>query len=86
MYHAEIDFRYSFGGKEYVTPAASAYGSSSYSEMKRKADARLVGSRHKIWINPKDPNDIRYDAGWTFGFFLFPLLFGLMGVVFWGSA
>jgi hypothetical protein len=82
FYRAEIDFRYVVAGREYVTPAATSYGSSSYPEMKRIVDAHPVGSRHTVWVNPRDANDIRYDAGWTFGFFLFPLIFGGMGIVF----
>jgi hypothetical protein len=84
MYKTEIVFRYEIEGKTYVTPATSGYSSSSYPEMKRQADAHPTGSRHAIWVNPKDPNDIRYNAGWSFGFFFYSILLGGMGAVFAG--
>lgn len=84
MYTTEIIFRYTLDGKDYVTPSTTGYSSSSYPEMKRKADSYPPGSRHVIRYNPQDPNDIRFNAGFNFGFFLLPLLMGGMGVVFTG--
>lgn len=81
VYRALIDFRYTVGGKEYTTSVGSNYSSSSYAEMKRKVDAFAPGTHHPIRYNPAKPNDIRDDAGFTFGFFLGPLIFlgaGLM--------
>jgi len=71
-------------GREFTTPSSSDYASSSYSEMKRKADAFPPGSVHTIKYNPADPNDVRHTAGYTFGFFFLPVLFGGMGLVFGG--
>jgi len=84
MYEAAIEFRYTLNGKEYATPATSGYSSSSYTEMKRQADAYPPGTRHRVRYNPADPNDIRYNAGYTFGFFFLPVLLGGMGIVFGG--
>ena len=53
--------------------------------MKRKADAYPPGSRHIIKYDPHDPNDIRFTAGYTAGFFFLPLIFGGLGVVFAGA-
>lgn len=82
MYQTEIEFRYTLNGKEYLTPASSNYSSSSYPEMKRKADAFPPGSTRSIRYNPSDPNDIRFDAALTPGFFLITLITGGLGVVF----
>jgi hypothetical protein len=84
MYRARIEFRYSVDGREYLTPGTTGYASSSYPEMKRKADAFPPGSRRAIRYNPSDPNDIRFDADFSFGFFFFPILFGGMGLLFAG--
>ncbi len=82
MYQAEIEFRYTVGGKQYVTPATSDYSSSSYTEMKHKVDFYAPGTRHAIRYNPADPNDIRFDVGYNLGFFLLPFIFGILGLVF----
>ncbi len=50
--------------------------------MKGVADAFAPGSEHAILYNPQNPNDIRYDAGYNFGFFFLPVLLGGMGIVF----
>ena len=84
MYQAEIEFQYSVDGKEFVTPSTPGYSTSSYPEMKRMADAYAPGTRHMIRYNPADPNDIRFNAGYNFGFFFLPVLFGGMGIIFSG--
>ncbi len=84
MYTAEIVFRYSLSGQEYTTHSTTGYSSSSYTEMKRKVDSYPAGSRHLIRYNPLDPDDIRFNAGFNFGFFFLPLLLGGMGIVFTG--
>jgi hypothetical protein len=84
MYGTQMEFRYTVNGKEYVTPAASSYRTSSYTEMKRKADHYASGTRHPIRYNPGNPDDIRFDVGYTFGFFFLPALMSGMGVIFGG--
>jgi hypothetical protein len=82
MYQAEIEFHYTVNGKEYTTPSASPYSTSSYAEMKRKVDAYAPGTTYSIRYNPADANDIRFDVGFNFGFFFLPALLGGIGVVF----
>jgi Protein of unknown function (DUF3592) len=84
MYGTEVEFHYTVSGKEYQTPATSSYKTSSYTEMKRQADIFAVGTTHALLYNPSDPNDIRYDAGYNFSFFLLPAILGGMGVIFTG--
>ena len=84
MYGTNVEFRYTVNGKEYLTPASSSYESSSYVEMKRKADVFAPGTQHALLYDPVDPNDIRYDAGYNFSFFLVPTLLGGMGILFAG--
>ena len=86
MYTAEIVFRYTLNGKEFITPSTTGYSSSSYPEMKRKADAFSPGSRHALRYDPNDPNDVRFNTGYNLGFFFLPLLMGGMGIVFSGIA
>jgi hypothetical protein len=82
VYEAHIDFRYIVGGKQYTSPTGSDYSTSSYAEMKGKVDTYAPGTHHAIRYNPANPNDIRYDAGFTFGFFLAPLILGVVGLMF----
>jgi hypothetical protein len=84
MYTTEVVFRYTLNGEEYVTPSTTGYSSSSYPEMKRKADAFPPGSHHVLRYNPSDPNDVRFNAGYNLGFFFLPLIMVTMGVVFTG--
>lgn len=84
LHRAAIDFRYAVNGKEYTTAASSNYSSSSYPEMKRKVDRYAPGTRQPIKYNPADPGDLRFDVGYSFGFFFLPVLLGGMGIVFAG--
>jgi len=82
VYQAHIDFRYTVGGKQYTAPTGTDYSTSDYAEMKGKVDTYAPGTHHPIRYNPANPNDIRYDAGYTFGFFLAPLIFAGAGLMF----
>jgi hypothetical protein len=81
VYQAQIDFRYTVGGKEYTSPTGSDYSTSDYAEMRGKVDTYAPGTHHTIRYNPANPNEIRYDAGFTFGFFLAPLIFLGTGLI-----
>jgi hypothetical protein len=83
-YLAVIEFHYNVDGKFFDTPASSRISTSNYASVKRQVDTYAPGTFHTILYNPKDPNDIRFDAGYTWGFFFLPLLFGGMGVIFGG--
>lgn len=84
MYGAEFEFRYTVKGKEYQTPASSGYETSSYSEMKQTVDIFAPGTQHALRYNPANPSEIRWDAGYNFGFFLVPICVGGMGIIFAG--
>ena len=84
MYGVEIEFRYAVNGKEYLTPSDAGYNSSSYPEMKGMVDKHAPGTRSVIKYNPADPNDIRFNAGYNFGFFFLPVLLCGMGLLFGG--
>ncbi len=84
MYGTQIEFRYTVNGKEFTTPASSSYRSSSYTEMKGKANRYAPGTRHPIRYHPSNPDDIRFDVGYSFGFFFLPVLLGGIGIVFGG--
>jgi len=84
MYGTEIEFRYTVDGREFNTPSSSSYRSSSYREMKGKADRYAPGTRHSILYNPSDPADVHFDAGYNIGFFLLPVILGGMGLMFTG--
>jgi hypothetical protein len=50
--------------------------------MKRLADRFARGTRHPIKYNPADPNDIRFNAEYSFRFFLLPIISGGLGLIF----
>jgi len=83
-YQAEMEFRYTVDGKAFETPSGPGYSTSDYLAMKHMADAYAPGTRHIIRCNPSDPNDIRMNAGYNFGFFFVPVLLGGMGTFFAG--
>lgn len=82
MYSVEVVFRYTIEGEEYTTPWSPGYSTSSYSQMRRNASSFQPGQRYPIQYNPEDPNEIEARAGWTFGFFFLPAIFGFIGLVF----
>jgi len=81
MYRAEYELRYTVNGKEYITPFSSNVSSSSRSGRQQEADRYAPGTRHRIRFNPADPNDVRLNVGFRFGFFLLPLIFGGVGLL-----
>ena len=83
-YSAEMNFQYRADGKEYSTPASLDYSTGNYAAIKRMVDDYAPRTHHPIRYNPSDPNDIRFDAGYTLGFFLLPIIFGGMGLIFSG--
>jgi len=74
VYQAFIDFRYTVDGKEYTSPTGRGYSTSDYAEIKGKVDQFAPGTHHPIRYNPANPDDIRNDAGFTFEFFMAPLI------------
>jgi hypothetical protein len=82
MYGLHLEFTYTVNGKEFSTSASAPYRSSSRKSMREKAATYAVGTRHPIRYDPSDPEEIRFDAGYNFGFFFVPLLLGGMGLVF----
>jgi uncharacterized protein DUF3592/zinc ribbon protein len=81
-YEAEIVFRYTVGGKEYTSRSTPGYMTSRYSIMKRIVDTYAPGTYHPIRYNPEYPNIVIFNAGYNFGFFLLPVMFGGMGLLF----
>ncbi len=81
MYRAAIEFRYSVDGKDYSTPAASNISTSDYASVKRQVDKYSQGTRHRIWHNPVNPDEVYFDAGYNISFFFLPVLLGGMGIV-----
>jgi Protein of unknown function (DUF3592)/zinc-ribbon domain len=81
-YEAEIVFRYTVGGKEYTSRSTPGYMTSRYSIMERIVDTYAPGTYHPIRYNPEYPNIVIFNAGYNFGFFLLPVMFGGMGLLF----
>lgn len=81
-YEAEIEFRYTVGGKQYTSRSTPGYITARYSVMKRIVDTYAPGTRHPIRYNPEYPNIILFNAGYNFDFFLLPIMFGGLGLLF----
>lgn len=81
-YEAEIVFRYTVGGKEYTSRSTAGYMTARYSIMKRIVDTYAPGTHHPIRYHPEYPNIIFFNAGYNFGFFVLPLMFGGGGLLF----
>lgn len=81
VYEANVEFRYTVGGKSYTAQAGSDYSTSDYAEMKQKVKTYAPGTHHPIRYNPGNPSDISYDAGFTIGFFLVPLIVSGAGLI-----
>ena len=82
LYRPSIEFAYSVNGKDYRSFGGSHVSTSNYEATMRKLEVYAAGSRHRIWYNPADPNEIHFDVGYNFGFFFLPILLGSMGIVF----
>ena len=82
LYRPSIAFGYKVNGKEYQSFGGSHVSTSNYEATKRNLAAYDAGSRHRVWYNPADPNEIHFDVGYSFGFFFLPILLGSMGIVF----
>ena len=85
VYEARIEFRFSLEGRQFTASSTPGYSTSNYSQMKRIADTYAPGTHHTIRYNPENPNDIRFNAGYTFGFFIAPIVLVGMGVLFTAS-
>ena len=81
-----MDFQYTVNGKEYLTPASLDYSTDDYAAIQRIVGDYAPGTQHSLRYNPSDPNDIRFDVGYTFGFFSVPIVLGGMGLIFSGIA
>lgn len=81
-YGTQIEFQYAVGGKNFQTFVSSSYWTTNYSEMKQQLDAFVPGTTHSILVSPADPNDVRFDAGYTPGFFVVAMVLAGMGAVF----
>ena len=83
-YGAEIEFRFRYEGREYTAHADRGYTTSSRSSMRRVVEKFAPGTQHPIHVNPQDPPDVRFNAGYSLEFFGIPLFVGLFGLVFSG--
>ncbi len=78
VYHTNIEFRFEADGKQFT--ASSSDSSDNESAAQMIADTYAPGTRHTIRYNPANPNDIRFNAGYTPEFFVVPLVLGIPGV------
>ncbi len=81
-YQPEAGFRYTVRGRDFVSKAVLATGTSSYPHAKGLADRYSPGTRHAIRYDPRHPEEIVANAAYTLDFFRQPFLaFGMGGIV-----
>jgi Protein of unknown function (DUF3592) len=78
VYHTKIEFMFEAGGKQFT--ASSSDDSESRGGAQMTANNYAPGTRHAIRYNPANPNDIRFNAGYSVEFFLTPILFAVFGL------
>jgi hypothetical protein len=80
---------YQVNGRAYVSSVGSLHQSTSYERKKKQAERFPAGSRTEVRYNPRDPVDIRIQAGYNVHFFAVPVfisgvaaIFGLLALLF----
>lgn len=81
VFRPEIEFRYAVAGREYVCSRTSERGS-DYAWACRQLARFAPGTHHTVKYDPTDPSQIRFDAAYSLGFFLTPVVTGGVGVIF----
>lgn len=82
LYGAEVTFRFAWNGSEATATGDRGYRSSSYNSMRRVVEKFAPGTRHPLWVNPQNPADVRFNAGYSLEFFGVPLFVAGFGLVF----
>ncbi len=78
---AEITFRYPADAKERTTTITPGFETASREKMQAKLKQFAPGSEHLVRFNPRDPDILIFNAGYTSDFFTLPLVLSLTGLV-----
>ncbi len=81
-YGVTVIFRFEYDGATHEASADRGYTTSSYNSMKRVSEKFAPRTRHPIRVNPQQPQDIRFNAGYTFEFFGVSIFVAVFGFVF----
>jgi len=81
-YGVLITFKFEYDGQAVQTSATRGYTTSSYSSMQAVAERFSPQTRHPIRVNPQRPQDVRFNAAYTFEFFGIPVFVGAFGAIF----
>jgi len=89
LYDTLLVLSYQVDGRPYVSNVGSLHQSTSYERKKKQADRFPPGSHTEVRYNPRDPHDIRIQAGYNVHFFAVPVfisgvaeIFGLLALFF----
>lgn len=90
LYDSVLTLSYEIGGRPYLREVGSIHQSTSYERKRKQAERFPAGSRIPIRYNPRDPDDIRIQAGFNRHFFAVPIfiagassIFGVLALVVW---
>jgi hypothetical protein len=81
-YKAQVEFRYTVKGKEYIQWSMSGSHSSGYKTIARRLGTTYApGTHHMIRYNPADPAEIHFEFDF-FDAFVVPVFLALLGLAF----
>jgi len=93
LYDTLLVLSYQADGRPFVSSVGSLHQSTSYERKKKQADRFPPGSHTEVRYNPRDPRDIRIQAGYNVHFFAVPIfisgvaaIFGLLALLFFRLA
>jgi len=82
LYDTLLVLSYQVDGRPYVSSIGSLHQSTHYERKKRQADRFPPGSHTEVRYNPKDPSDIRIQAGYNVHFFAVPIFISGVAAIF----
>ena len=82
VYRVRLTVEYQLEGVPHFVISSSSMGSSDVASVNRKAARFPNGSHRTIYYDPNNPNEMRFDAGYTVDYLAIPLIIGVAGIVF----
>ncbi len=81
-YRIRVTFEFQADGVPHYAVASSSLGSSDLATASRKVVSYQAGSHHKIYYDPANPVDMRFDAGYSLDYLAKPLIIATAGILF----
>lgn len=82
LYDTLLVLAYQVDGRPYVSGVGSLHQSTSYARKQKQADRFPPGSHTEVRYNPRDPGDLRIQAGYNVHFFAIPVFISGVAAIF----